>query len=318
MSQLKIPEYRVRLFLSVDLTGSTAFKAKNTSFDWLKEFQKFYASFLALYSENYSFSCDDIDSMDNADAENCPKLWKTIGDEILFVNRVHSISHLSAYVSAFSKTLMEFADKFLGEDLDTKGNGWIAAFPSPNCSIGIGGDSTIDPIAGINDLPSEQLEADVDENPRKYDFLGKGIDGGFRISKNSNIDTFTISPALAYLLSKAKTNPDVTKFTGRFRFHEPQPLKGVLDGKRYPIISLDTQRHQVEKELSQLETELLKRPHFADDAKLRTYLEAFITHHEIEMPSLKMSNGEPDQPPPEHYQHYAQQWKREYDKKNSK
>ena len=88
-----------------------------------------------------------------------------------------------------------------------------------------------------------------------------------------------------------------------------------MDGKRYPIISLDTQRHQVEKELSQLETELLKRPHFADDAKLRTYLEAFITHHEIEMPSLKMSNGEPDQPPPEHYQHYAQQWKREYDKK---
>ena len=156
--------------------------------------------------------------MDNADAENCPKLWKTIGDEILFVNRVHSISHLSAYVSAFSKTLMEFADKFLGEDLDTKGNGWIAAFPSPNCSIGIGGDSTIDPIAGINDLPSEQLEADVDENPRKYDFLGKGIDGGFRISKNSNITHSRFLPPLHICFQKQKPIQMSQSLLGGFGF----------------------------------------------------------------------------------------------------
>ncbi len=312
MSEIQMPDYRVRLFLSVDLTGSTAFKAKKSSFDWLKEFQKFYASFPDLYSTNYERICSDINGLVNAEKLNTPKVWKTIGDEILFVNRVNSIIQLGAYITAFADTLKEYGSSVQAHNLNTKGNGWVAAFPSPNCSIGIGGRDVDDPIAGVDDLPTEEFEANVDAHPRRYEFLGKGIDGGFRISQNSSIDTFTISPALALLLSKARTNPDATKFEAKFRFHEPQSLKGVLNGQRYPIVSIDTQRDETEIKLSQLEARLLKKPSYADEKVLREYLECYIENNDIEMPSLRLSDQEENVNPPQHYNEYAEHWRADY------
>jgi len=307
-----MPGYRVRLFLSVDLTGSTAFKAKNTSFDWLKEFQKFYGGFPKIFGNKYSTVCKQIHALTDDEQGCVPKVWKTIGDEILFVNRVNSITHLGAYVSAFAEALVEFGMQVSKHDLNTKGNGWIAAFPSPNCSIKIDLDEESDPIAGRDDLPTETFESDVDQYPQRYDFLGKGIDGGFRISRNSSVDTFTISPALAYLLAKAKTNPDTTGFSENFRFHEPQTFRGVLNGQRYPIVSIDTVRGTKEKELGALEAKLLQKPNLADDTTLRKYLKEFIDHNGIEMPHLRVSGGEAEVTAPDHYRDYAEQWEADY------
>lgn len=50
----QVPAYRVRLFLSVDLTGSTAFKHNQKSpLIWLKAFQKFYGEFPKILQEQY-------------------------------------------------------------------------------------------------------------------------------------------------------------------------------------------------------------------------------------------------------------------------
>jgi len=307
------PAYRVRLFLSVDLTGSTDFKAKtgHTSLTWLKAFQKFYGEFPSMFEGNYHKACCEIPDIGGDERDCHPKVWKTIGDEILFVNRVDSITHLGAYVSAFAQTLKDFGgDIYDIHKLNTKGNGWVAAFPSPNCSISLS-KGTDDPLSGSSELLTEAFEKQVDETPHKYDFLGKGIDGGFRISRNSTIDTFTISPALAYLLCRAKRNNETTMFDCDFQFHEPQQLKGVVGGNYYPIVSIDTNRDEQQKKIYDLQADLLQQPASADFAKLAEYLERYIDYHRIEKPALKLANGNADVDPPEHYQRFISEWQAE-------
>ena len=191
--------------------------------------------------------------------------------------------------------------------MNTKGNAWIAAFPNPNRSIRLSVNGS-DPLLGENEILTEEFEAAVDENPSHYDFLGKGIDGGFRISKNSTIEALTISPALAYLLCKAKRNVDTTKFEGRFVFHEPQEFKGVVNGQRYPVISLITSRNEVFDKLQNLEAELLDRPREASFVRLFEYLESYIEHHKIEKPELRLTAQGATVDPPDYYTKYIDEW----------
>ncbi|MBO9436301.1 hypothetical protein J7394_18925 [Ruegeria sp. R13_0] len=314
MSELKVPDYRIRLFLSVDLTGSTAFKSKHDTQLWRAAFREFYGRFPKSYEDSFQKKCTHIGGMSPQEKSATPKVWKTIGDEILFVNRVYSVTHLGAYVAAFSETLHTFGE-FIGRTyagLNAKGNGWIAAFPSPNKSIAVSHTAGEDPFAGVHGLETEEFELEVDENPKNFDFLGKGIDGGFRISRNSTVDTFTISPALAYLLTEAASNKGLTKFELGFNFEEMQSFKGVLDGSPCPIISIDTMRSKEERELREMEASLLGRPSMVgnlDDFK--GYLEKFIQLRRVEMPSLKLSHGQDDLPPPEHYEDFVAQWNTE-------
>ena len=247
--------------------------------------------------------------MSEAERQEKPKVWKTIGDEILFVNRVQSVTQLGAYLKDFERALVEFgSDVKAAYDLNTKGNGWVAAFPTPNRSITLSTDG-MDPLLGGADILTEDFEAEVDLNPQKYDFLGKGIDGGFRISRNSSVEALTISPALAFLLCRAKRNVDTTGFDCRFVFHEPQMFKGMMNGDRYPVVSIITSRDQIYDELQDLEAKLLDRPREADFVSLSSYLEKYIRHHGIEKPELKLTARSADVDPPEHYQKYIREWK---------
>lgn len=310
MTEETAPEYRIRLFLSVDLVGSTAYKSKagRTNLKWIKAFQKFYGEFPSQLSKNYTQLCAETPEIGRGEKEDCPKVWKTIGDEILFVNRVTSITQLSAYVRAFSKTLIEFGKEVqAGFDLNTKGNAWIAAFPTPNRSIRLSMNGS-DPLIGEHDVLTEEVEAAVDRQPSDYDFLGKGIDGGFRISRNSTVDTFTVSPALAFLLCKASRNVDTTKFDGHFIFHEPQEFKGLVNERKYPVISIITSRDQKFDALEDMEAKLLDRPRQTDFNKLFDYLDAYIDYHEIEKPALKLTERSADILQPDNYLKYIEEW----------
>ncbi|GER06908.1 hypothetical protein JCM17843_12180 [Kordiimonadales bacterium JCM 17843] len=311
------PDYRVRLFLSVDLTGSTQFKSQEgkTNFDWLKIFQRFYGEFPCEFAKNYSKICEDITEICDLERKSAPKVWKTIGDEILFVNRINSITHLGACITAFSKTLIDFGTEInSAHSLNTKGNGWIAAFPHPNCSIKLSRDNLEDPLSGKNDILTEEFEKQVDENPHEFDFLGKGIDGGFRISRNATIDTFTISPALALLLCQAKRNKDTTKFNCDLYFHEMQQLKGVVNNNPYPIISIDTNRDNRKKEINELQSNLLGSPKNTDNDRLQKYLEKYIDYHGIEKPQLRLFSSKSKISYPEHYHNYIEKWELEKEK----
>lgn len=319
MANETAPEYRIRLFLSVDLVGSTAYKSKdgNTNLKWIKAFQKFYGEFPKQFAKNYKAICAETPEVCADEAENLPKVWKTIGDEIIFVNRVNSITHLGAYVRAFSDTLIEFGREVQSAfALNTKGNGWIAAFPNPNRSIHLSVNGS-DPLIGESEILTEEFEAEVDKNPSNYDFLGKGIDGGFRIARNSSVESLTISPALAYLLCKAKRNVDTTRFNNRFVFHEPQEFKGVVEDQKYPVISLITSRDEAFDELQSLEAKLLDRPREADFVTLFEYLDVYIKHHKIEKPELRLTAQGVSVDPPDHYKRYIEEWQEDLQKINA-
>lgn len=311
----KKPGYRLRLFLSVDLVGSTAFKSKEEQSNtvWIKAFQKFYGQFPKLFGRKYSEFCELSPEINPVERDFLPKVWKTIGDEIIFVNRVYSIAHLAAYVHAFREALIDFGEEISAAfNLNTKGNAWIAAFPTPNRSIQLSYNGKEGLIGESEDLLTEDVEVNVDKDPGAFDFLGKGIDSGFRISKNSAIDAMTISPALAFLLCKAKRNVDTTKFDCKFAFHEPQFFKGVMGGRKYPVISLITSRDKDHECVECLEAELLDRPREADIDKLFSYLENYIRAYRVEKPELKLTYRSADVPPPSHYEEYIEEWEKDF------
>jgi len=305
------PLYRLRLFLSVDLVGSTAFKSKEdeTNLVWIKAFQKFYEQFPKMFRRHYREFCDNAPEIHEKEKSVTPKVWKTIGDEIIFVNRVHSVAHLAAYVISFRKTLIAFGDEVnTTYKLDTKGNGWIAAFPTPNRSIRLALDAKEESYSSNDDILTEDDEISVDNEPSQFDFLGKGIDGGFRISRNSAVDAMTLSPALAYLLCKAHKNVDTTKFDCQFSFQEPEIFKGVMGGKKYPVVSLITSRDEDHERIECLEAELLDRPRAANADKLYEYLDRYIQAFKVEKPTLKLTYRSADVPPPSYYVSYIEEW----------
>lgn len=297
MSNTELPSYRVRLFLSVDLTGSTAYKhnSKSNGSQWTKVFNEFYKDFPELLKKNYLSVCDDLihdqGELVAFEKDNgAPKTWKTIGDEILFVTTLSSLCHLSSCIKAFIRTLKEFGEIINCHDLNTKGNAWVCSFPTPNHSFRTGIFSSSDTSTDISIL-SESQELEVDKNPHCFDFLGKGIDAGFRISKNSSIDKLTISPGLALLLCECKTNGETTKFTENLWFDGTQVFKGVANGSNYPVITINTFRDKKEELIKNLERELLHKNEPADIEKLSNYLTSFMERYNIEIPKVKRRYG---------------------------
>jgi hypothetical protein len=294
------------------LVGSTAFKSKDdeTNLVWIKAFQKFYEQFPKMFRKHYREFCDDAPEIHDSEKSALPKVWKTIGDEIIFVNRVHSVAHLAAYVISFRQTLIAFGEEVnTTYKLDTKGNGWIAAFPTPNRSIRLALDSKDESYSSNDDILTEDDEVSVDQHPSKFDFLGKGIDGGFRISRNSAVDTMTLSPALAYLLCRAHRNVDTTKFDCQFSFREPEVFKGVMGGRKYPVVSLITSRDEDHERIECLEAELLDRPRAANADKLYDYLDRYIEAFHVEKPTLKLTYRSADIAPPAYYLSYIDEWR---------
>lgn len=316
---MSIPSYRVRLFLSVDLTGSTAYKQKSgDNLEWIKVFQLFYGTFPKILSDQYIVACENSPGIHNQEVENGhPKLWKTVGDEILFCVKVESACHLGACISAFIEALKMFGSIAKKHELNTKGNAWVASFPAPNCSIspvkvddGVNSDS----LNGKNDLPTEENEQSVDAQPSNFDFLGKGIDAGFRISKNSEINTLTVSPGLGILLAQASGSHRSTGFKRAIRLVEMQIFKGVADSKPYPVLTIDTLRDELHESLLEKQRAILKLPEPPGNDELELYLKDYLQYHGIEIPKIKQTYGQANFYPPAFYDAYCEKWNAEMER----
>jgi hypothetical protein len=208
-------------------------------------------------------------------------------------------------------------------ELNTKGNAWIASFPTPNVSLKplridqADNAASEDSLTGSNELTSEEIEIEVDKNPHLFDFLGKGIDAGFRISKNSEINKLTISPGLAVLLCKAAESRTITGYDSEIRFDELQNFKGVAEGSPYPVLTIDTFRDKEHENLIALQREILNLPKSADFQRLHRYLTAYMKYNSIEIPSMILQYGKGKSEPPEFYQKYRARWQQELENEQS-
>lgn len=304
------PEYRIRLYLSADLVGSTAYKgAVDNNSDtlhpqWVNSFKLFYKLFPEMVQS--AFQSSKPDDSHEIETYTGPQIWKTIGDEIIFCVRVRTQRHLACCVSSFIEAMDQFGRKLEADriPLDIKGAGWLATFPAENISISVGDNNEITTSAQSQDYITEEFEERADKEPHRFDFLGKGIDTGFRISKNATADRFTSSIELAYFLAKAVS---AKFFSGRFTYHGKEIFKGVNRNQPYPVISIDTERNDKKRELRPRERILSREPDI-EPLALSDYLDAFMRHENIEIPILPIDSTTPLTPDVPSYQNFTAQW----------
>jgi hypothetical protein len=285
------PNYRIRLFLSVDLVGSTAFKAGaggNMDEDvqspfpiWVNRIGHFYREFPKQLSREFErrAEADHPDSRDHI-----PNVWKTIGDEIIFCVRLQSTEHLALCVDAFLRTLEQYGDDLEKAEipLDVKGAAWVGAFPTPNITVPVS-DIYSEPTEAAPGLETdEEMEALAEKEPSRYDFLGKDIDTGFRVAKYSGSDRLALSVELAYLLASVCAEG---KQNFRFSYSGRDTMKGVIGGRPYPLVWIDTERKYSRREVRALERAMTGEKE-VDHHLLRNFLEAFMCDEELLKPFL--------------------------------
>ena len=188
----------LRLFLSADLAGSTAFKQKRAPEEWHQFFGEFYRQLPSLVErQQETFGVT-------------PAFWKPIGDEIVFQLALKSLRDVGQALQAFRAAVFAYRGSILESpgDLDLKCAAWTAGFPVGNMAV---------------QLPNSQ-----------WDYIGPGMDTGFRLVKEASPRRMLLSVELAWLLTHPAQSEALQLHLGA-----PMHLKGVAKGRMYPCLWLD-------------------------------------------------------------------------------
>ncbi|MCJ2067059.1 hypothetical protein MKK63_30865 [Methylobacterium sp. J-088] len=291
----------MRLFMSVDLVGSTAFKAKHSDRRdgdepypvWLNRTRSFYRQFPQIIDNLFAEYSGILDGRE-AFKHRSPKVWKTVGDEIIFCIRIVCLEHLACCIRSFVKALSAYGDLINSQEpeLDVKGCAWVASFPAPNATVTSASRFSIQQTESqVGDQLEEKDEQEADINPGEYDFLGKQIDTGFRISKFAQAHELALSIDLAWLLTLLRQRDLVDC---QFTYRGKEALKGVIGGAPYPIITVQTERSTDKRELDSLER-TVAGVSFAEPISLRNYLHSFMVQNKVEIPIVVLHHDKIDE-----------------------
>ena len=209
-------KFSLKLFVSIDLVGSTALKNKPSDKPqhWIEPFNEFYNKTINrfinesnLESKSYSKEKYKYQS---------PIVWKLLGDEVIFCIDIKYSGVIPIYINALKKTLSSFRKTVKKKQwsLDAKATMWLAGFPIFNSMIDI------------------ELEK---ESSNMVDYIGPSMDIGFRLTKFATPRKITISIELLYLLCHIEYSHSIHIFT-----NSKEELKGVLQDKTYPIFWVDS------------------------------------------------------------------------------
>lgn len=241
---------RLRLFLSADIVGSTALKQSQVTHlrddkqksdtPWFSIIQGFYiearSAFLSEWQTISELNGNLVPLGDN------PRLWKTIGDEILFTKVLSDYRQLSIAINCWMRALRKVRSFLKTRDsrLDIKSTAWIAGFPVKNKDVVLSNSSQLQ--SGVDDyfLESGKLLNKYYEKPDadevSIDFVGPSVDVGFRLAAHATARRFVVSVGIPYILSSAPINEENEI---RLHFGGTVQLKGVFGGLPYPLFWID-------------------------------------------------------------------------------
>ncbi|HKU96239.1 MAG TPA: hypothetical protein VJR58_13235 [Vineibacter sp.] len=236
---------RLRLFLSLDIQGSTSFKYQVTpeTFEaWLPIIHWFYIETQAALERSWLRAAGRFR---HADAGPDPILWKSAGDELLFVKEVtHPLQCLAA--------VLAFRDVLALQDVDLqrrsngrlrlKATAWLAGFPNVNKEIPLVGSYAPDSEPHGNDTMVRIARFGHDTLAHQRDFVGPSIDLGFRLTELATPRRFVVSVELAYLLADMMIRHQLTERLN-LQVEEGQVLRGILNDQEYPLIWIDMLAH---------------------------------------------------------------------------
>jgi hypothetical protein len=201
------------LFISFDLVNSTLYKSQNPN--WPEVFHSF--------MESCSYNLKKCVSGDITVYE-----WKRQGDEILFYIAHPSCENLLKLPADVYSTLKFIINGLTDYNKDSvvqlsvKATLWSAVISDKN--------------PGNNEIKLFNVIT-VEETPYKkiLDFLGPDIDTGFRIAKYASPGKLVIDAYLAWYISQYDSKQS-NNITDNMRIVSLEDLKGVWNGRRYPII----------------------------------------------------------------------------------
>jgi len=301
----------LRLFLSADIVGSTPLKQpfdineedperQRTYSVWRDIIQLFYETISDEFIKKAWLLCatEDATKIFNVSPEEiseetflgpAPEVWKTIGDEVIFVKEITSDVQiwfvLAAWLRAveFTRDRLEEEQSDTGAVLDLKLTAWLASFPVRNAIL-------FDPFK---------------QTKGKYhvqDYIGPGIDVGFRIAKWASASKFSVSLDVAYFLSATHSNSEecgelIKKMRNskryrikgglyldgeykalNLRFGGTDYLQGVLGGTKYPFFYIESLRSG---SLDDFERDIVNYPPKQTDwSKIRQYCEKYYGERE--------------------------------------
>ena len=182
----------VYLFFSFDLVGSSHLKAqKFDRFHWVELFQYF-----------HNECRRQIASRGIAGAV----VWKYLGDEVLFYQRIGSAIEVERTIRAMDRSLGSLAQD-IGESakyaaavkyISIRAIAWIAPVLSYAENVSPKMAALVADLEREDLLPEDQLYHDRENNI--LDFLGPNVDTGFQIAVSARPEHITISAALADFL----------------------------------------------------------------------------------------------------------------------
>jgi hypothetical protein len=254
---------KLRLFMSVDITGSTQFKQilshKSNpahkddteegvpSEPWLSPILEFYGQISALFEDQWhQIARHASDDQHEWDVGDRPTVWKAVGDELIFTKVL--TDHRQAYVcvTAWLLTIQAYRTRIKEHSagLDLKCAAWIAGFPINNAEVILDHESSGvvtpsddgDYIFG-NLSRLEQAAKPTGNVAGIRDFIGPSIDTGFRVSSVASPRRFVLSVDLAFVLAHTHVNLPMTWEFPQLEFYYEgrKDLKGVTNGTPYPI-----------------------------------------------------------------------------------
>jgi hypothetical protein len=301
---------RLRLFLSVDLVGSTPIKQTNkganhkyTDEDWSRRhvppwhspIADFYRLFADLFHAVWLQEVDECRKYLRGDFDpgSAPELWKTNGDELIFIKELGDSRQSLVAVRAWHASLRRYRSEIhqTGDGRtrdkpmpDIKGTVWLAGFPKNNSEVVLpakfNGEPSVPPDtdqAVLAQLKRNDLwyRDETSRGELVRDFIGPSIDTGFRLTGLATPRKMIISIDAAWLVATAIKNlPDGKDDRIEFYYEGSAPLKGVLNGQPYPILSIGVDRRAFDAEeekiqgrvhhLSSVQTVKLARAYIED------------------------------------------------------
>lgn len=240
MRHLLSDERSLVLFMSADVVGSTAFKARSGNANaWMEAFESFFRELPLIFVGQIAMQFFDQDEVPETG------VWKVMGDEVVFAASPNSLDSARRITTAFCEAVASF-DQRLSErwPLRIRGCCWAAEIGGRNRAI---------------EIP--EMLGGSDEHPY-LDFLGPDIDTGFRLSAHSRSGGLIVSPNLAEALAAQGQQGDL-----QYHYLGEKSLKGVCAGMPFPLVLVSlpgmvaselpqTSAHELAAKLAQLRLQM--------------------------------------------------------------
>lgn len=212
----------VILFFSYDIVNSSLYKTVN------------YSSWTIVINNIFKY----VDSLVTERMPNC-ELWRILGDEAVYIVQIRDIEQIYKNIDSIFEILCKTKEYLSSGEifknckseidieimkmqniLSIKGSSWLAIVAN---DINAKGSNVENAYLHYNNFESIK-------NPGFFEFLGKDIDAGFRISKETRDRRLVLSFELAYILKMR------TDYLSKLNLITFRRLKGIWHEKLYPII----------------------------------------------------------------------------------